>query len=146
MGKFGLDEKGFTLIETVLVLSIVIVITSSIIYVTSSKIDQVEERRFFRQFHLDVQRLQSIAIGEYKYTYLKFEENGTKYVGKSGNIALFENQLPTHMRLTSLSNLKDVAFHPNGTVSQFGTLTFETKKGLKSVTLYIGSGRLNYEE
>lgn len=139
-------EKGFTLIETLLVLSIVMVMTTSIIYVTSSKMEEVEEKRFFRQFHLDMQRLQSIAIGEYKYTYVNFVENGSKYVAKSANVTLFEYKVPKHMRLSMDSYLKGIAFHPNGTVSQFGSFLFETKKGNKTVTVYIGRGRLSYEE
>lgn len=146
MAKGRRNEKGFTLIETILVLSIVMVITSSIIYVTSSKIEEVEEKRFFRQFHLDMQRMQSIAIGEYKYTYINFVKNGSKYEAKSSNAPLFEYELPKHMRLSIYSNLSGIAFHPNGTVSQFGTFLFETEKGTKTVTVYIGTGRLNYEE
>ena len=57
------------------------VITSSIVYVSTSKVEEAEERRFFRQFHLDMQQLQSIAIGETKFTHIKFDENGTKYIG-----------------------------------------------------------------
>ncbi|MFJ7971429.1 competence type IV pilus minor pilin ComGD [Psychrobacillus sp. NPDC096389] len=140
------DEKGFTLIETILVLSIVMVITSSIVYVTTSKLEETEERRFFRQFHLDMQRLQSIAIAESKYTHIYFDGNGTKYIGGLSDAPLFEYKLPKHMRLSFNSNLKRVSFHPNGTVSQFGTLYFETGTGHKTVTIYIGGGKVNYEE
>lgn len=140
------NEKGFTLIETILVLSIVMVITSSIIYVTTSKAAEVEERRFFRQFHLDMQRLQSLAIAESKYTHIYFDGNGTKYVGGLTDAPLFEYKLPNHMRLAMESTLKRVSFHPNGTVSQFGTFYFDTSRGEKTVTIYIGGGRVNYEE
>ncbi|WP_144511074.1 competence type IV pilus minor pilin ComGD [Bacillus sp. FJAT-22090] len=139
-------EEGFTLIETILVLSIVMVITSSIIFVFSGKMEEKEERRFFRQFHLDMQKMQAIAIGETKYTSIKFAENGTKYRGQSETAILFEHELPDRIRLSSDSKLKEIIFHPNGMVRQFGTLVFETKTGLKNVTIHIGNGRLNYEE
>lgn len=140
------NEKGFTLIETVLILSIVMVITSSIVFVSTSKLVEAEEKRFFRQFHLDIQKLQSIGIAENKLTNLSFEENGSKYVGKWRDTRLFEHKLPKNIRLNSGSTLLGVSFHPNGTVSQFGTFFFETSKGEKTVTIYIGGGRVNYEE
>ncbi|MFJ8066720.1 competence type IV pilus minor pilin ComGD [Psychrobacillus sp. NPDC096426] len=146
MSDFRKNERGFTLVETMLVLSIVMVITTSVVYVTTTKVEAAEEKRFFRQFHLDVQRLQSIAIGENKYTYLNFDMNGSKYIAKSANIPLFEYEVPKHMRLSIDSYLKGIAFHPNGAVSQFGTFTFDTRKGHKIVTVYIGNGRLMYEE
>lgn len=139
------NERGFTLIELLLVLSIVMVMTSSIIFVATSKLEEVEEKRFFKQFQLDVQRLQSISIGEQKYTYINFKENGSKYIAKSANVELFEYGMPIGVRLSKNSNLKEIAFHPNGSVKEFGTLLFETKNGLKKVTLYIGRGRMNYE-
>ncbi|WP_391116051.1 competence type IV pilus minor pilin ComGD [Psychrobacillus sp. L3] len=140
-----LNERGFTLIEMLLVLSIVMVMTSSIIFVATSKLEEMEEKRFFKQFQLDVQRLQSIAIGEQKYTYISFKENGSKYIAKSANVELFEYGMPIGVRLSRDSSLKDITFHPNGSVKEFGTLLFDTKKGLKKVTLYIGRGRMNYE-
>lgn len=140
------NEEGFTLIETILVLSIVMVITSAIIFVTSGKMEEKEDRRFFRQLHLDMQKMQAIAMGETKYTSIKFAENGTKYRGQSEADILFEYELPEHIRLSSDSKLKEITFHPNGMVRQFGTLVFETKIGFKNVTVHIGSGRLNYEE
>ncbi|WP_166462435.1 competence type IV pilus minor pilin ComGD [Psychrobacillus vulpis] len=141
-----LSQNGFTFIEMLLVLSIVMVITSSVVFVTTSKLEEIEERRFFKQFHLDVQQLQSIAIGEEKYTYLNFFDNGSKYVAKSANVKLFEYELPAGVRLSKNSNLKEIAFHPNGSIKEFGTLLFETTNGSKKVTFYIGRGRVNYEK
>lgn len=150
MEQFRLNERGFTLVETILVLSIVMVITASVVYVTTSRIEAAEEKRFFRQFHLDMQKIQSIAIGETKYTHIYFDEIGSKYVGEWAKTRLFEYKVPKHIRLSADSSLKRVSFHPNGMVSQFGTFLFEIEKGTKTVTktvtVYIGTGRLNYEE
>lgn len=140
------NEKGFTLIEMLLVLSVVMVITSSLFIFTTSYSEKVEERRFFRQFHLDIQRLQAIAIAEQKYTYILFYAGRDGYVARSQNVDLFETDMPESVRLSSGSYLKDVYFHPNGAVKQFGSFLFETKNGDKKVTINIGQGRLNYEE
>lgn len=140
------NEKGFTFIEMLLVLSIAMITVFSVVFIATSKLEEMEEKKFFKQFHLDIQRLQAIAIGEEKYTYINFVENETKYVAKSANVKLFEYQMPNGIKLSKNSNLKEIAFHPNGSVKEFGTLLFETRKGNKIVTVYISRGRLNYEE
>lgn len=140
------NEKGFTLIEMLLVLSIVMVMTTSILFIGTAKLEELEEKRFFKQFHLDIQRLQAIAIAEEKYTYIKFSEKGTIYTAKSANVMLFEYKLPLNVRLSTQSYLQEISFHPNGSVKEFGTLVFETSKGLKVITVYIGKGKLKYEE
>lgn len=141
-----LNEKGFTLIEMLLVLAIVMTITSSVIFIATSKFVEKEERRFIRQFHLDVQSLQSIAIGEQISTYLNFSNGGTKYIARSSNSVFFESEMPPGFRLSTDSNLHEIRFHPNGTIREFGFLIFETKNGARKVTLYIGRGKMKYEE
>ncbi|MEI4771414.1 competence type IV pilus minor pilin ComGD [Psychrobacillus sp. FJAT-51614] len=140
-----LRENGFTFIEMLLVLSIVMVMSTSIIFVSTSKFERMEEKRFFEQFHLDVQSLQSIALSERKYMSLVFFENGTKYKAKNANEIYFEYEMPKGIRLSQDSYLKEIVFHPNGTVKEFGTLLFETKNGFKNVYVYIGKGRLRYD-
>jgi prepilin-type N-terminal cleavage/methylation domain-containing protein len=141
-----LNEKGFTLIEMLLVLAIVMTITSSVIFIATSKYVEIEEKRFFRQFQLDVQSIQAVAIAEEKYTYIIFLNVESKYVAKSANTILFESEMPAGYRVSTESNLKEVGFHPNGSVKEFGNLIFETKNGTKKLILYIGRGRMNYEE
>lgn len=144
--KFKWNEKGFTMIEMLLVLSIVMVVSTSVIFFTSTRMKEMEEERFYKQLHLDVQRLQAISIGEYGYTHLTFKNNKTKYEAIMSNVLLFERDLPKNMRLSDDSTLKVISFHPNGNVNDFGNLLFETEKGEKRITLYIGRGVINYEK
>ena len=146
MPKFKWNEKGFTMIEMLLVLSIVMVVSSSVLFISSTKIKEMEEERFYRQLHLDIQRLQAFSIGEFKYTYLEFSNFRTRYEAKSGDEILFEKDLPKNMRLADESTLKRVAFHPNGNITNFGNLLFETERGEKRITVYIGRGVINYEK
>lgn len=140
------NEKGFTMLEMLLVLSIVMVVSSSVLFFTSNKLREMEEARFYKQLHLDIQRLQAISIGEYSYTHLTFTNNRTKYVATMSNVLLFEKELPNGMRLSDDSTLKVIAFHPSGNVNDFGNLLFETDSGEKRITIYIGRGVINYEK
>ena len=140
------DEKGFTIIELLLVLSIVMVVSSSVILLSSSRLEEMEEERFYKQLHMDIQRIQAISIGESKYTYLHFINNRTSYQAKSANVTLFEKEFPKNMRLADESTIKTISFHPNGNLNNFGNLLFETERGEKRITIYIGRGVINYEK
>lgn len=145
MGAINKKQSGFTLIETTLMLTIVMVITSAVIYGTNNKREELEERRFFRQFQLDIQRAQSLAMGQEQYIIVTFDNNGTRYLTKHSNITLYENVLPSHISLSEDSNLKDIIFLPNGSVRNFGKFVFLTSNETKIVTVHLGTGRLAYE-
>jgi competence protein ComGD len=144
--KTSSNEKGFTLIEMLVVLSIVMIITSSVIFVSIARLEETEEKRFFKQFHLDVQRMQMIAISEGNLMRLTFVDGGTKYIVDHRDVIFYENDLPSTVRLSGDSPLKGLSYHPNGVIKQFGVMRFETKKENKRVVFYIGQGRMNYEE
>lgn len=146
MTKFKWNEKGFTMLEMLLVLMIVMVVSSSVLFLISPKMKKVEEERFYKQLHLDILRLQAISIGELGYTVLDFPNNRTKYEGKMRGMLLFEKEFPQQIRLSSNSSLKDIAFHPNGNISDFGNLLFKTDDGEKRMTVYIGRGVINFEK
>ncbi|MCM3358353.1 competence type IV pilus minor pilin ComGD [Psychrobacillus sp. MER TA 171] len=139
-------QAGFTLIETTLMLMIVMVISSAVIYGTSNKVIELEEKRFFRQFQLDVQRAQALALSQEQYIVLKFGNKGTSYSTTNSNITLFENRLPSHISLSEDSKLKEVIFLPSGMVRNFGSFAFLTSKETKLVTVHIGTGKLAYEQ
>ena len=65
---------------------------------------------------------------------------------KSANVILFEKELPRNMHLADESTIKTISFHPNGNLNNFGNLLFETERGEKRITLYIGRGVINYEK
>ncbi|SDM86861.1 prepilin-type N-terminal cleavage/methylation domain-containing protein [Psychrobacillus sp. OK028] len=146
MNKFSWNEKGFTMIEMLLVLSIVVVVSSSVLFVNSTRMKDLEEERFFQQLQLDIHRLQAVSIGEYKSTYLEFTNRRRSYEGKVGNVILFEKDMPNNIYLSDESRLKQLKFHPKGTIENFGNLLFITEKGEKRITLYIGRGVVNYEK
>ncbi|MER2261792.1 MAG: competence type IV pilus minor pilin ComGD [Psychrobacillus sp.] len=139
-------QAGFTLIETTLILMIVMVISSAVIYGTTNKIVELEEKRFFRQFQLDVQQAQALALANGYYIVLKFGNNGTSYSTVNSNITLYEYNLPKHIRLSGDSKLKEIIFLPDGTVRNFGKFAFETSEKTKLVTVHIGAGKLAYEQ
>ncbi|MFC6039895.1 prepilin-type N-terminal cleavage/methylation domain-containing protein [Paenisporosarcina macmurdoensis] len=143
----GLNNKGYSLIELLLVLTIVMIISSSAIYFNNRYVEKQTFELFYNQLKLDVRHVQMLAITEERYMKLVFfETGGSRYIGrKSVFDAIFERPLPPGYHWSSSSTLKEIAFQPNGTVEKFGTFIFITPDGLKTVRVFIGKGRMVLE-
>ncbi|MFX3674371.1 MAG: competence type IV pilus minor pilin ComGD [Paenisporosarcina sp.] len=141
------NDRGFTLIEVLIVLSMVFVISSSVLYVSSSYIKKNSFQLFMNQFKLDVYHLQSLSISNSTYSTLVFEENGTSYsTRKSFYEPIVKREMPKGVSLSKRSSLSEISFHPNGSIEKFGTLVFDTPNGVILVRIYIGKGRMTVEE
>ncbi len=141
------NNKGFTLIEVLLVLSIVFVISSSILFVSTSYIQKNSLQLFMNQFKLDVYHIQSLSISNSIYSTLVFDDTGTSYTTrKSFYEPIVKRTFPSGVSLSKKSGLTEIAFHPNGSVVKFGTLIFNTPNGDVLVRVYIGKGRITVEE
>lgn len=145
--KMSLDQKGYSLIELLLVLAIVLVISSSTLYVKNRYVEKHTFDLFYNQLKLDAMHIQLKATEEQRYMKLIFDAGGTRYIGrKSLYEPLFERKLPLGYALSSSSTLKELAYLPNGTIEKFGTISFVTPGGIKIVRIYIGKGRMILEQ
>jgi len=142
-----LDNKGYSLLELLLVLIIVAVISSFALIMNNRYVEKHTFDLFYNQLILDSRHLQLTAMKEGKNITLLFDSGGTRYVGrKSFFESLFDRELPPGYRLSKRSNLQELSFHPNGTIEKFGTLIFETPSGIKIIHVYIGKGRMTLEQ
>lgn len=143
----SLDNKGFSLIELLLVLVIIFSISASALFMNNRYIEKHAFDMFYNQLILDARHLQLTAMKEGKNITMIFHSGGTRYVGRRSFFeSLFERTLPPGYSLSARSNLKELSFHPNGTIEKFGTLTFDTPTGTKTVYVYIGKGRMTLEQ
>ena len=143
----SLDNKGYSLLELMLVLAIVLVISSSTLYVNNRYVEKHTFDLFYNQLKMDAMHIQLNAIEEQRYMKLIFTSGGSGYIGrKSLYEPLFERKLPTGYSLSPSSTLKELAYLPNGTIEKFGTISFVTPGGIKIVRVYIGRGRMTFEE
>ena len=142
----SLDNKGYSLLELLLVLIIVVVIGSCALIMNNRYVEKHTFDLFYNQLILDARHLQLTAMKEGENITLSFDSAGTRYAGrKSFFELLFRRELPPGYRLSTRSNLQELSFHPNGTIVKFGTLTFETPSGIKIIHVYIGKGRMTLE-
>ena len=142
-----LNNRGFTLLEVLLVLCIVGIITMSVIFISNSYFEKKSFQLFIRQFELDVYHMQNFSIEKSTQTELVFSNKGTTYTTrKSFFEPIIQRSLPKGIKLSTKSTLTSIAFNPNGSIVKFGTLIFETPQDVKMVKIYIGKGRMTVEE
>ena len=142
-------ESGFTMIELILVLSIVTIMSAIIIPVGEKLIRTTEEEDALQSLIITIHSLQSYAMANNAYTQLRFIKNGsrTEYIAASRGKEEFSRKLlPEGMYVLSSSNLKVVEFHGNGNIINFGTLVLSTKKDLIRITFQFQRGRMIISE
>jgi len=141
------NRNGFTLIEMLLVLFMVL-LTSSIVFQLSLK---VSEKRivdqFFQQLILDIQEMQALAIEKEQTVNFQFY-NSNRYVAYQGlnSNLLLDKDFPKNINFNIYSNLKRFRINPSGDVADFGTLQFDTPFGQVDLIIYIKEGRIRLVE
>lgn len=102
-----------------------------------------EEARFFDSLMRDIYFAQSESYRTKSPVMVVFREQEGKYeVIQSFKAILPARKLPTTVKLKANSNLKSISFSANGSVTNAGTLLFDTSTGEKSLIVHLGKGRL----
>ena len=145
--KKTFNSNGFTLIEMLLVLFIVLLISSIVFKITLTMTEKRIVNQFFQQVMLDIQEIQALAIARNEPFNIQFYNyNHYKAYGIFSGEFIVERDFPKNITLEVTSNLKYFMVHPNGDVSNFGTIRFNTNLGQKNLIIYIKEGRMRIVE
>ena len=142
------DEKGFSLIESFVVLSIILLFSHLSIVSFHYIYDEVEKNLFFKQLQTDLYNARATAINRETFatvTFLRGESSAYKisiYQHPNANIT---RELPKSIKLLK-SNLMQFTFSGQGTISQFGTVQFEHQGETIKLVFTIGQGRFTINE
>lgn len=142
-------ENGFTMIELILVLSIVTIMSAIIIPVGEKWVRTTEEEDAIQSLKITINSLQSYSMANNVYTQLRFKkvDEQTAYVAaRPGVEELSIKLLPKGMYVLSSSKLRVVEFHGNGNIINSGTLLLGTKKGVIRFTFQFQRGRMIISE
>lgn len=140
------EQKGFTLIEMLIVLSIVMTISLICIKVSMKVSEKIVVDHFFNQLLLDIQTTQQLAKEKERICILSFSSLNRYRVYHQLDEILLEREIPPCIKFEIESNLKSIQFNPNGSIRKFGTLKFYTPYGERYVVLNIQKGRIRYVE
>ena len=141
------NERGFTLLEMLFVLFIVMSLTG-IVTKMSMKISEAKEiERFFTQLQLDIHFTQMASKERREYFYIRFNGQTKSYSIKDHlNNSIYERTLPKSMDfLSSISTIFSISYNENGNVTKAGTIYFKTPYGNKKVVITLGVGRVRVE-
>lgn len=144
MFKHLFNQKGFTFVEMLLVLLVLVIVSSIVSQLSVKAFDKQAVEQFFYQVSLDIQHMQTLAMKEGVYTTIQFFDNNTYkgYIQNEYNNPEFERILPEGITLNYYSNLKLIKFNNFGAVHDFGKIIFYTPDGYREVIVNIEKGRL----
>lgn len=138
------NKTGFTLVEMLLVLLLVLVLSSLAISYGQKGIQEQEMTHFFNQLNSDVLLLQQYALKEKKKMDLEFNVNKNMYTLKyrDSQKIIYKRIMPKSMKIAAGSTLYRIGFNERGNASYVGKLTFFYFGGKKEVSVYLGTGRM----
>ena len=141
------NEQGFTLLEMIFVLFIVMCLTG-IVTKLSMKVSEAKEiDRFFTQLQLDIHFTQMASIERKEFFFIRFDGQTKSYSIKDySNETIYERILPKNIEImTDLSTIVKILYNENGNVAKAGTIHFKTPYGNKKVVITLGVGRVRVE-
>ncbi|MBS2969671.1 prepilin-type N-terminal cleavage/methylation domain-containing protein [Metabacillus sp. KIGAM252] len=138
-------RNGFTLIETLIVLSIFSVLSLTAIVSFKPIQEELIVEQFFDQLQKDILYAQQHAVMIRVPCTLLFDENETGYRIREGradvSADLIKRRLPEGMKLiTDTLGLK-VSFLANGNISASGKVRIVYRQQTYQITFYLGKGR-----
>ncbi|MDN7245753.1 competence type IV pilus minor pilin ComGD [Planococcus shenhongbingii] len=145
--KSLLKETGFTLIEMLLVLAVLMTVVGiAIPSYRTFEIDK-EEDRFFDLLLRDIYFAQSESYRTKAPVMVVFREADHTYeVIWNLKKGLPPRKIPLSVKVKKTSNINGVYFTANGSVSSSGTIYFSTSTGDKSMVVHLGKGRVVFSE
>lgn len=140
-----MNEKGYTLIESVFVLFVMAIILFIMFPLEISIPIEKKEAQLIREIQLDLTNLQMAAKAQRKSYKMTFYS--TYYIVSSPyDEEMIRYEYPTPYKFDKTSNLSHIRITENGTIHHFGTLRFRGHDRTLELRVQIGKGRVNVYE
>lgn len=141
------NERGFTLIEMLLVLTIVGVMTSAVLHFSFDQMQRQTYRKTTNQIELAIRMAQMMAMEGQHIIYCEVF-NETKFIIRRRPFEepYYTQDLPEGMKMHITTERGRLQFQPNGNVTQIGKIYFYLNEERLFYTINLGKGRfLLYE-
>jgi competence protein ComGD len=135
------NQKGFTLIESLIVFSIFLIISSITVFSMSPQFHSVNDKAFISQLKADLYYGQQYAIANQKEVKVIFYEHEHMYVLIAGSNRIVERIHSPKITVGQVNIQFYFKFNSNGSIDRFGSFFIRTEKKLYRLTLLIGKGR-----
>jgi competence protein ComGD len=140
------NQSGFTLIESLIVLSIFLLIASLSIFLIKPHYLFFEKERFISLFTADILFSQQYAISQQRklFVYIDPDENYYYVLDNETNKRIIDREIPASVKVIQGTLGKvDIDFFilPDGGTTKFGTFYFKVEQNQYRVVFQIGAGR-----
>ncbi|MEH7178733.1 competence type IV pilus minor pilin ComGD [Neobacillus vireti] len=135
------NQKGFTLIESLIVLSIFMLISSITAFSFKPQFTSANDKAFISQFKADLYYGQQYAISHQMDVKVIFYENDHLYALVAGTARILERDYSPKITVIQGTIPLYFKFTPNGNVDRFGTMFITTPIKSYRLTVLIGKGR-----
>ncbi|MFZ7945382.1 MULTISPECIES: competence type IV pilus minor pilin ComGD [Bacillaceae] len=141
-------EKGFTLIESLVVFSIFMIISSITVFFLKPQHTVMEDKVFLTQLQADLLYAQQYAISHQHEVSVTFQPNNYQYymITRSDHPAFLVRKYSSKVLLREGSIPLYFKFLSDGNVNRFGTILIYTPKKNYKLTVLIGKGRFYVAE
>ncbi|MGV3464119.1 MAG: competence type IV pilus minor pilin ComGD [Heyndrickxia sp.] len=144
--KVHLGNKGFTLIEVLIVLLVLTIFLSLSIASFKPLKDTLDKKMIISQLEADLYYAQSYSISRQELVTVQFYPAYNRYLMKTAKGNIIVNRSWTTS--ATLLNGSFLSFNilRDGNISRFGTLTFEINGETFELIFNIGRGRFRVQE
>lgn len=138
-----ISDKGFTLIESLFVLSIFLLISSITVFSFKPQYDQANMNAFLSQFQEDLFYAQQHAISQQRDMTVNIQPNQHFYYirGRFDEPLLLKRTYSNKIQVESLSQALVFKFTTDGNISKFGSLRIKSGTTTYRITFLLGKGR-----
>ncbi|MEH6940379.1 competence type IV pilus minor pilin ComGD [Bacillus sp. JJ722] len=141
------EEKGYSLVEMLVVLSIFLLLISASITTMPKYQGKKELENFLQQFSKDFHFAQMYAINHQASVSFTIDLANKRYYAAVGvDEVLLSKKIPKNIQFVKGSLIMRVYFTPIGNVKNFGSWGFESRNIRYNFTVLIGRGRHYYRE
>lgn len=144
------NTKGFTLIEMLLVISVIMIISLFNIHSFQSYFEQRKLDDFMEQLEEDLLLAQMLALANQKTSNVVFFDDVytvNYYENNKNGVKRITRYYPDGIKVEFLTNSmgRTVYFLINGNVKEFGKFRVKYKKRKTTVVFQLGRGRFYFE-
>ncbi|PGB45236.1 comG operon protein ComGD [Bacillus anthracis] len=143
-----MKQKGFTLLEMLLVLFAISVLSMVTYFNVHSLYEKQKIEQFLRQFSNDILYMQQLAINRQKHYTLRWhKDRHMYYIGESStDLSIIKREYDSDIQLDLNTFPNPMTYNPSGNINRGGTIFLLYRSYKYEIVFQLGRGRFTYRE
>ncbi|MCC2337707.1 MULTISPECIES: comG operon protein ComGD [Bacillus] len=143
-----MKQKGFTLLEMLLVLFAISVLSMVTYFNVHSLHEKQKVEQFLRQFSNDILYMQQLAINRQKHYTLRWhKDRHTYYIGEpSTDLTIIKREYDSDIQIDLNTFPNPMTYNPSGNINRGGTILLSYRSYKYEIVFQLGRGRFTYRE